>query len=307
MIATRLLKYSTAVFLVVNGIASAAQDHQHDTSNKEAVSVNHEMHTEAAAPEAQQEAMDHSSHQPMQESGLRDPHAYSNGYSRTSGPYYLPGNTQLSLADEEIFSGLWIDRMERVAIEGTDATEIQGHAWMGGSYNRLLLKTEAEILSDSLEHAELDLLWSHAVTPFWNLQVGARQEIGEGPDRTWAAIGIAGLAPYWFEIESSFYAGENGRTAFDLEAEYELLLTQRLILQPRVDISAYGKADPLLGRGKGLSTVETGLRLRYEFSRQFAPYLGVERVLSFGETADLLPAAVDRAETRWVLGLRFWF
>jgi copper resistance protein B len=109
------------------------------------------------------------------------------------------------------------------------------------------------------------------------------------------------------EVDAALHLGDHGRTAFDLELEYELLLTQRLVLQPRLDIAVFGKTDIELGRGSGLSTIKAGARLRYEFDRQFAPYLGVERVRRFGETAELLPLGSSRTETHWVLGLRFWY
>jgi copper resistance protein B len=130
---------------------------------------------------------------------------------------------------------------------------------------------------------------------------------GESADRDWAALGFKGLAPYWFQIDATLHLGNNGRTAFDFEAEYELLLTQRLVLQPRIDIRAFSKTDVELGRGSGLSVIKVGARLRYEFDRQFAPYVGVERVKRFGETADLLPLGSSQTETHWVLGMRFWF
>jgi len=117
-----------------------------------------------------------------------------------------------------------------------------------------------------------------------------------------------GLAPYWFELDAAAYLGAGGRTALRFEAEYELLITQRLILQPRIELNAYGKSDPDRGIGSGLSDVAAGLRLRYEITRQFAPYIGVEWVSRYGETKDLLREAGGRgSDTRLVAGVRFWF
>ncbi|MBT8128902.1 MAG: copper resistance protein B, partial [Gammaproteobacteria bacterium] len=128
------------------------------------------------------------------------------------------------------------------------------------------------------------------------------------PDRAWLAFGVQGLAPYWFELDAAAYIGEAGRTAFTLEAEYELLLTQKLILQPRIETNWYGKRDAARGLGDGLSDLSAGLRLRYEIRREFAPYLGVEWARKFGETEDFARAAgLDPDETRFVAGLRFWF
>lgn len=213
----------------------------------------------------------------------------------------------MHMADDMTFTGLWMDRLERVRHEDGNATELEGRFWRGNSYDKFVINTEAEFVGNSLQRAEIDFLWSHAVTPFWNLRLGLTQEIGDAPDRSWATFSFRGLAPYWLDLETNIHIGEGGRTAFELEAEYDLLLTQRLVVQPRLDFKAYGKSDMAAGRGKGVANVEAGVRLRYEFSRQFAPYLGVERAAVFGETAKLLPAGEPDRETHWVAGFRFWF
>ena len=118
---------------------------------------------------------------------------------------------------------------------------------------------------------------------------------------------MSGLAPYWIELDASLFVGQNGNAFLDLEADYELLITQRLVLQPRLDIHSYSKTDKRMMRGSGLSTIKAGLRLRYEFDRQFAPYIGVEQVNRYGETADMLPEDRDRKDTHWIAGFRFWF
>jgi len=253
------------------------------------------------------EAMSDSMMQGVVVGPLRDPHAYSNGFEITSGPYLLKSESKISLADETYFTGLWVDRFEYVESHDLDATEFEGHAWIGDSYNRFLLRSEVEIVNDSIETAELDLLHTRAISPFWNVQYGLRREFGKKDERNWASIGLSGLAPYWFEVDASLFLGENGNSLFDIEAEYDLLLTQRLVMQPRIDIHSYGKTDKEMGRGSGLSTLKTGFRLRYEFDRQFAPYIGYERVVKYGETADLLPAGEDRTDNHWILGFKFWF
>ena len=156
--------------------------------------------------------------------------------------------------------------------------------------------------------ADLQLLYGHAFAPWWELVVGVRRDFGPGPSRDWAAFGIQGLAPYRLDVEATAYLGESGRTALRLEAEYELLLTNRLVLQPLVQLDLYGKEDPATGTGSGLSEMEAGLRLRYEIRREFAPYVGVAWQRRFGDTADLARAAGEEVEdTRLVAGLRVWF
>ena len=160
-----------------------------------------------------------------------------------------------------------------------------------------------------LQDARTELLWGHAIAPFWDSQLGVRYDSGgSAPVRKWLALGVQGLAPYWFELDAAAYLGEDGRTALRLGGEYEILLTQRLILQPRVEVNVYGKDDAARDIGSGLSGAAAGLRLRYEIKRQFAPYFGVERSSKFGKTADLVRATgTPTGETRWVAGVRYWF
>lgn len=238
----------------------------------------------------------------------RDPHAYSGGYTLESGPYALPGPRVLRLSDEHNFGALLVDRLERVHTRDGNATAYDMQAWFGRNYNRLVVKAEGDVSQGELQEARTELLWGHAIATFWDTQLGMRYDSGAGPDRGWLAFGVQGLAPYWFEVDAAAYVGDNGRTALRLEAEYELLLTQKLVLQPRLEINAYGKNDEVLGIGSGLSDGAAGLRLRYEFTRQFAPYVGVERAGKFGKTADLARIAGEKTdETRWVAGVRFWF
>ncbi|MEO7916147.1 MAG: copper resistance protein B [Dokdonella sp.] len=192
--------------------------------------------------------------------------------------------------------------------DGSHGQAIDMQAWYGGDIDKLWFKAEAERSEGSLEDARLELLWNRAIAAYWSGQVGIRHDKGVGPSRNWAAFGVQGLAPYWFEVEATAYVGESGRTALRLEAEYELLLTQRLVLQPDVEVNFYGKDDPARGIGSGLSNVEVALRLRYEFTRKFAPYVGVTWSRSFGSTADFARVEGGGAEdTQLVAGVRLWF
>ncbi|MHB1084881.1 MAG: copper resistance protein B [Thiobacillus sp.] len=239
----------------------------------------------------------------------RDPHAYSGGYTLESGPYSRSGPRELRLADEHNFGGLLVDRLEWTHANGggnASAYDIQG--WYGRDYDRLVVKAEGDVAKGKLEEARTELLWGHAIATFWDTQLGVRYDSGAGPDRGWLAFGVQGLAPYWFEVDAAAYVGDNGRTALRLGAEYELLITQKLIVQPRLELDVYGKSDAARGVGSGLSETQAGVRLRYEFTRQFAPYIGIERTSKFGQTADLARADGEKTGvTRWVAGVRFWF
>lgn len=181
-------------------------------------------------------------------------------------------------------------------------------AWAGKDLDKVWLRTEGERASGHTRHAEAELLWGHAIRPWWDLVAGVRHDVEPGPSRDWAAIGLQGIAPYEFDVEATAYLGEGGRMSMRLEAEYELLLTQRLILQPLMELDWYRRDDPERMTGSGWSSLELGLRLRYEIRREIAPYVGVVHGRKLGDTADLVRAAGhDADDTRVVAGLRVWF
>ncbi|MHB8535061.1 MAG: copper resistance protein B [Sulfuricaulis sp.] len=231
----------------------------------------------------------------------RDPNAYSDGYG--FGPLPPP-----RMGDMHSFYGVLMDRLERVRTRDNSSTEYDLQAWYGRDFNRAVLKAEGEADGGKLQEARTELLWGHALATYWDSQLGLRHDSGTEPSRQWLAFGFQGLAPYWFELEATAYVGEQGRSALRFAGEYELLLTQKLILQPRVETNIYGKRDPAREIGSGLSDLVAGLRLRYEIRREFAPYVGIERSGTFGGSADFARAAgKPTRQTRVVAGLRFWF
>ncbi|MFP0195836.1 copper resistance protein B [Pseudomonas sp. PHC1] len=180
--------------------------------------------------------------------------------------------------------------------------------WIGGDIDRLWLRSEGERSNGKTEDAEIQALWGHAISPWWDVVTGVRQDFKPGAPQTWAAFGLQGMALYNFEAEATAFLGENGQSAVRLEGDYDILLTNRLILQPTAELNVYGKNDPQRGIGSGLSNTEVGLRLRYEIRREFAPYIGVTWNRSYGNTADYArEEGEDRSEARLVLGVRLWF
>ena len=214
----------------------------------------------------------------------------------------------MGMDDRATFGMLAFDRLEHVAGDGRSATAWSAQGWFGGDLDKFRWRSEGTRENGALEHADLELSWGHAVAPFWDSQIGVRRDFGRGLDRTWAAFGLQGLAPYWFELAATAYVGDGGRTALRVEAEYEWLLTQRWVLQPRLEFNAYGKDDPAAHIGSGLSDAALGLRLRYEIRRELAPYVGVERSRRFGRSADFARmSGGDAGELQWVAGVRFRF
>jgi len=200
----------------------------------------------------------------------------------------------------EIHSLLLIDRLEHWDGKNGNGQAWEASGWIGGNINRLWLRSEGRTESSGVE-----ALYGRAISPWWDVLVGVRQDFRPADSRTWAAIGIQGLAPYKFESSATLYAGSGGQLMAKAEIEYDVLLTNRLILQPLLEATVASKDEPEHGIGRGLNKVEAGLRLRYEFNRRFAPYIGISHERAFGDTADY---AGDHArDTRWVAGIRMWF
>ena len=205
------------------------------------------------------------------------------------------------------FSQLMVDRLEYHAQKGGDGYRWKGEGWIGGDINRLMIKSEGEI-GGKLESAELQALYGRAIDPWWNIVGGIRQDFRPQPQRTYATIGIEGLAPYWFEVEGQIFLSDSGDAHLRLEADYDQRITQRLILQPAVEVNFAAQNVPELGIGSGLSDVELGLRLRYEIAHEFAPYLGINWERKLGDTARYARAADEPfSATSLVAGVRFWF
>ena len=232
---------------------------------------------------------------------LRDPDAYSDGYD-------FDPKLRLRLNDETRFGLLAADRLERQWGRDDTSTAYELKAWYGADYDRVWFKGEGEVAAGRFQTARTELLWGHAIAPFWDAQLGVRHDGGAGPSRAWLAFGVEGIAPYWFDIEPTLYLGESGRTRARLEVQYDLLLTQKLILRPRLEANLAGKRDEATRTGSGLTDLEIGLRLRYEIRREFAPYVGVEWVGRYGDSADFARADGERSrDTRLVAGLKIWF
>lgn len=179
--------------------------------------------------------------------------------------------------------------------------------WIGRDRDRFWFRTEGDVSRGEFEEGQAHALYGHQFARWWDVVAGVRQDVRPGPAQTWAAVGVQGLAPYFFEVEATAYVGAGGRTHFRFETEYELLLTNRVILQPLLETEIYGKSDPERGLGAGLSSGEFGLRLRYLIKREFAPYVGVVWTRRFFDTADYARQAGEPTSgVRLAVGLRIW-
>jgi len=200
-------------------------------------------------------------------------------------------------------SYLLLDRLEWQNLKAGNALAWDVSGWVGGNIDRLWLRSEGERIDGDTDKAEVQALWGHAISPWWDLMLGARQDFKPGSAHTWAALGIQGTPLYGVETEATAYLGEAGQTALRLKAEYDLLLTNRLILQPMAEANFYGRNDAEREVGAGLSNTELGLRLRYQIRPEIAPYVGLTWNRAYGNT----PAEEDDGRARLVLGVRAWF
>lgn len=200
------------------------------------------------------------------------------------------------------------DQLEWQSGEDANGINIDTRGWVGRDRDRLWFRAEGDGEGGRLGEAQAHVLYGRQVARWWDVVAGVRQDFRPGSPQTWAAFGIQGLAPYWFDIEATGYVGASGRTHARFEVEYELLFTNRLILQPLFEAEVFGKSDPDRGIGAGLSTTDLGFRLRYELRREIAPYIGVTWRNKWGKTADFAEAAgEDTGGARFVTGLRLWF
>ena len=211
---------------------------------------------------------------------------------------------------EPMISQVLIDRLEYQTNEGNETITWDAQGWYGGDAERVWVKTEGSYLleTDKTEEAELQILYSRAFARFWDIQAGIRQDFRPHPTRTYGVIGVQGLAPQWFEVDAAAFVSDEGDVSARVSAEYDLFVTQRLILQPRGELNFALQDVKELGVGSGLSSAQLGLRLRYEIRREFAPYIGVSWTRLVGNTEDFAIADGENIEPlSLVVGVRAWF
>jgi len=213
----------------------------------------------------------------------------------------------MQMDDSHRFGTLRFDELEWRGASGQQAAAWDAQGWYGGDSDKAWLKTEG-LHTDRWTAATAELLWDRVVSPWWSAQVGVRGDFGTGPSRSWLALGLQGVAPFMVDTEATFYVADSGRTAARVKMEYDLYLTQRLVVQPKAEVNAYGKRDRARALGSGVSDLELGARLRYEVRRELAPYIGIDWSRMFGTTADLARAdGRDAHDLQLTAGVKFWF
>jgi len=261
----------------------------------------------------------HQHGQPTPPPATADDHAAHQPPAPVSLPEFIPPVTDAdrqaafpdvqghAVHDMAVNHFVLFDQFEWQAGRSDDAFSWDTEGWIGQDRNRFWFRTEGDRAGGRTEQAQTHLLYGRAISRWWDATAGIRLDTLPGTPRTALAVGVQGLAPYWFEVEASAYLDVSGRSHIRVETEYDLLLANRLVLQPLVEFEIYGRSDPERHIGTGLSTADLGVRLRYEFKREFAPYVGVVWNRRFFGTADRAEAAGERtSSTRLTLGVRFW-
>jgi len=199
------------------------------------------------------------------------------------------------------------DELEIVDVSSDTHVAWDADVWAGTDLRRLWIKTEGETADDGRDQSELQLLYSRAILPFWDVQGGVRRDI-EPAGRNGGVVAIRGIAPYHFDTEAELFLAEGGDASLRVHASYELLLTQRWIVEPEVEVLVNGYDDAAHGVGSGLSRAELGVRLRYELRREVAPYVGLQWTQRYGDTRDHAQTLdLDDDELALVAGIRVWF
>lgn len=210
--------------------------------------------------------------------------------------------------DDPLVTKVMIDQLETRFVDGDDPLVLEGKIWIGKDLNKFVLKADVEQVKGETHELELQALYSRAIDPYWDFQIGVRQDQKPAPSKNWLAIGFEGVAPYWFEIDTALFIGENDQVALSFAAEYEWMITQRWVLSPEFELNIHSKDDEARGVGSGLSDTQLGLRLRYEIKREFAPYIGINWNNKYGNTATFAENEGERvSSTQIVAGVRAWF
>lgn len=298
------MKQLFALLLLVGAAISQAQEHVHAAAALVAPAV--QEHLDEPAPAAAAEAHVHDATAEVATPALLQQMA-----ADELGPAMQQAVHMNRMMHGETLNWLLMaDRLEATEQDSADALQWELQGWLGYDAHKLWFKSEGnhDRSTNDTEDAELQLLYSMAIAPYWDVQAGLRHDDGAAGTRSYAAFGVLGLAPYWFETDAALFLSEAGKWSARLEVEYELRFTQRLILQPRLELNYALSDDAAAGVLQGFNDTSLGLRLRYEVLREVAPYIGVEWWQASGATATALRRAGDDAsEARVVAGFRLWY
>jgi len=215
-----------------------------------------------------------------------------------------------AVMDNGVFGHVLFSQLEGRTNGPDNEFRWNGEGWVGTDMNKLWIKSEGFLENGKVTDGDTEALYSRPIPylRYFDFQAGVRYDLDSNPGLTWGAIGIQGLAPCFFELEPTFYFSDRGRVAGRIEASYDILITQRLIAQPQIEMNFYNKSDPSREIGSGLSDLDSGFRIRYEITRKFAPYIGFAYTGNYGKTATFVRnEGGKRSDPRFVFGVRLWY
>ncbi len=215
--------------------------------------------------------------------------------------------TAARMEDDPVLMKLQFNELEARNGDGDNPVTWDLDVWSGRDLHKLWIKSEGARAGGNTERAELQILYSRGTAPYWDFQIGWRRDWLPKPERNWLALGFAGLAPYFIETDAALFVGGSGRAAFRVNAGHELPLTQRLSLEPEIELNFHSRNDRRTGTGAGLSNIEIGLRLHYAVNRQLRPYIGVNWEQKVGNTADYARGeSAGTGNVQWLIGMSGW-
>jgi copper resistance protein B len=216
---------------------------------------------------------------------------------------------QPPVMDNGIFAHALLQQLEDRWNGRDQQLRYDGQAWLGTDTDKIWIKSEGLLDPDGrFTDGQHEVLLDRAISPYFDLQAGMRVDLDDATTRSWAALGLQGMSLYFFDVEATAYVSDRGRFAARFKTSYDLLLTQKLILQPAIELNLYSKPDVARDLGSGLSDLDAGLRLRYEITHKFAPYVGLSYAARFFQSADIASrTGQPPADTRFAFGIRTWF
>lgn len=233
--------------------------------------------------------------------------------AQTPAPYFQETawwSLRSGLPDQQAFSSVRFDKLEWGGPNTGASARWDMEAFVGTDYDKLFFKSEGFYngKAKNLEEGQVQILYSRLISYYFDAQFGVRQDFSKKSSRTYAVMGVDGLAPGFIEVDADAYISQKGEVSASITAFHDLLVTNRLIFQPRIDLKLQAQSVPDLELGAGITDFELGARLRYEFTRNFAPYIGVNWDRKVGQTATIARTNGEAVSSvSFIAGMRlFW-
>jgi copper resistance protein B len=223
----------------------------------------------------------------------------------TRGPTLPP-----PVKDNKVFAHVLFNQLEGRTNGSDNELRWDAEGWIGTDMNRLWIKSEGFAGNGTVNDGDHEVLYDRPIphTRYFDAQAGVRADVDSNPSRVWAAMGVEGLAPYFFNLEPTFYISDGGHMAGRINGSWDLFVTQRWVVQPQAELNFYSKDDPARETGSGFSDIDAGIRLRYEVTRKINPYIGWAYNGKYGNSAFYTRQSGGATNnSSFVFGFRVWY